>query len=61
MLPPGPNHSRTDTAKALASVHASPAIGAVAKTVGDLPVIRFLFLPGQTSLERLSSLCRLVV
>lgn len=58
---PGPNNTQTETAKTLASAHASPAIHAIATTVVGSLDIHFLSLPGQTSLERLNSLCRLVV
>jgi hypothetical protein len=53
--------SQDGTAKTLAAAHVSPALAADAISAVPPPATHLLFLPAQTSLERLSTLCRLVV
>jgi hypothetical protein len=58
---PSPDNSQNPTAKSLAAAHTDPALDTAVVPADAAPVSHLLSLPGSTSLERLSTLCRLVV
>ena len=57
---PAPNNTQTETAKTLAAAQTIMAVDSAAAAAPS-PAADFLISTGQTSLERLSALCRLIV